>query len=84
MLDWSRETAHKLSTQHGLNAEEVEDAIRFVSGLPFTWDDDPDLGRRAIVRVTIRRKLYDVVLFPQLQDPFGETWNLASAYPVNS
>ncbi len=60
----SQATAHKISTVHGVQADEVKAAVQFVSGLRFTWDEDPDRGRRAIVAVRIRGKSWKVVLYP--------------------
>ncbi len=36
----SDRTAQKLSSVHGLQADDVRDAVQCVKGLPFTWDDD--------------------------------------------
>jgi hypothetical protein len=82
LLEISDKTAHKLALLHGLQAHEVRDAIQCVSGLSFSWEHDPDRGWRAIVRgVPIRGILHLVVLYPLEGDPFGEGWNLGSAYP---
>jgi len=53
--------------------------VECVEGLPYTWDDDPVRGLRAIVRVQIRGRLFLVVLYPT-DDPMGDVWNLGSAY----
>lgn len=82
LLDISARTAHKLSTHHGLQAHEVRDAVQCVSDLSFAWDDDPEQGPRAIVRVQIRGIPHVAVLYHQDSDPFGERWSLGSAYPV--
>jgi hypothetical protein len=74
-------TAHKISTQHGLQANEVRDAVEGVSGLPFVWDDDPQRGRRAIVETFIRGDRVLVVLYPA-HDPLGDVFNLGSAYRI--
>jgi hypothetical protein len=75
----SNATAHKISTQHGLQADEVRGAVECVRGLPFVWDDDPDRGRRAIVETFIRGYRVLVVLYPA-DDPLGEVFDLGSAY----
>lgn len=75
----SDRTAHKVSTRHGLHADEIRDAVQCVEGLPFAWDDDPERGLRAIVEVEIRHQLYLVVLYP-VSHPMGDVWRLGSAY----
>jgi hypothetical protein len=80
-LNISPRTAHKISSVHGLQADEVRAAVERVPGLPFTWNDHPERGRRAIVRAVIRDRPVLVVLYPT-HDPFGEVWNLGSAYPL--
>lgn len=80
LLEISDQTAHKIATLHGLQADEVRGAVQCVSGLPFSWEDDPERGWRAIVRVPIRGTPHLVVLYPA-DDPFDESWNLGSAYP---
>jgi hypothetical protein len=72
-------TAHKISTQHGLQADEIRDAVECVRGLTFVWDDDLDRGRRAIVETFIRGHRVLVVLYPA-DDPLGEVFDLGSAY----
>jgi hypothetical protein len=49
-LGISPATAHKISRDHGLQADEVRDAVVCVRGLRFVLDDDPIRGRRALVR----------------------------------
>jgi hypothetical protein len=75
----SNATAHKISTQRGLQAHEVREAVECVRGLTFVWDDDRDRGRRAIVETFIRGHRVLVVLYPA-DDPFGEVFDLGSAY----
>lgn len=50
-----------------------------VAGLRFTWDDDPERGRRALVEVSIRNNPVLVVLYP-VSDPMGDVYALGSAY----
>ena len=76
----SPETAAKLSSLHGLSADEVRDAIVCVAGLSYVWDDDPDRGLRPLVQVVIRARAVIVVLYP-LEDPLGDAYALGSAYP---
>jgi hypothetical protein len=77
----SNATAHKISTQHGLQADEVRDSVECVPGLTFVWDDDPERGRRALVEIFIRGQRVLVVLYP-VDDPLGGVFNLGSAYPI--
>ncbi|MFJ7042308.1 hypothetical protein ACIQVC_02730 [Streptomyces sp. NPDC101112] len=78
----SDKTEEKIVSRHRISAEEVKDAIVCIAGLPFRWDDDPDRGKRALVRVKVRNVAYLVVLYP-VQDPMGDVWALGSAYPLN-
>jgi hypothetical protein len=80
-LKISRAVAHKISTEHGLQAVEVRDAVQCVRGLPFLWDDEPERGRRAIVETIIRGHRVAIVLYPT-NDPLGDTYNLGSAYRI--
>jgi hypothetical protein len=80
-LKISHATAHKLSTLHGLQADEVREAVQCVPGLPIRWDDDPERGRRAIVETLIRGQKVAVVLYPA-NDPLGDAYHLGSAYPI--
>jgi hypothetical protein len=80
-LKISRAVAHKISTEHGLQAVEVRDAVQCVRGLPFLWDDEPERGRRAIVETVIRGHRVAIVLYPT-NDPLGDTYNLGSAYRI--
>lgn len=75
-------TAHKISTKHGLSADEVRSAIQCVTGLDFAWDDDPTRGLRAIIVARIREFKVYVVLYPRVDDAYGDSWNLGSAYQV--
>jgi hypothetical protein len=76
----SSRTAEKLASRHGLDWQEVHDAIVCVRGLSYIWDDDPDRGRRALVEVGIRGKRCLVVLYP-VADPSGDVYAMGSAYP---
>lgn len=76
----SDRTAHKLSTIHGLQADEVRDAVQCVRGLLFVWDDEPERGRRAVIRVRIRGRRYLVVLYPAHGLAEDDVWNLGSTY----
>jgi hypothetical protein len=82
LLNISARTASKLASRHGLQAQEVHDAVHCVEGLQFSWDHDPERGTRAIIRVPIRGRVHLVVLYPDPEGPFHqESWNLGSAYP---
>jgi hypothetical protein len=80
-LGISRATAHKISRDHGLQAEEVRDAVVCVRGLTFVWDDSPEQGRRALVETFIRGVKVMVVLYPA-SDALGDAYHLGSAYPI--
>jgi hypothetical protein len=73
--------AHKISTQHGLQADEVRDAVECVPGLRYVGDDDPVRGWRAIIEIFIRGQKVLVVLYP-VDDPMGSVFNLGSAYRI--
>jgi hypothetical protein len=78
-LGISPATAAKLSSKHGLDAEEVRKAVECVPGLGFWWDDDPERGLRALLYVQIRDRQVLVTLY-EADDPLGDVWNLGSAY----
>jgi hypothetical protein len=73
-------TKRKLSAKHGLAWQDVNAAIVGVHGLDYTWDDDPERGRRAVLEADISGRLCVVVLYP-VDDPLGDTYALGSAYP---
>lgn len=75
----SARTAEKLASRHGLDQQEVHDAIVCVRGLSYIWDDDPERGRRALVEVRIRGRRCLVVLYP-VADASGDVYALGSAY----
>jgi len=78
----SRATADKLSSVHGIDADEVRDAIQCVQGLQFSWNDHPERGLRAIIETMVRGRRCLVVLYPRSDDAFGDAWDLGSAYPI--
>ena len=80
-LKISQATAEKIQHKHGISGQEVKDAVVCVRGIPFVWEDDPERGRRAIVKVQIRGSV-EVVLYPRPRDAYGDVWALGSAYPV--
>jgi hypothetical protein len=80
-LGISRTTANKISRDHGLQADEVRDAVLCVRGLTFVPDDDPERGRRFLVETFIRGVRVMVVLYPA-NDPLGDAYHLGSAYPI--
>lgn len=75
----SRATATKLAAKHGLDADDVCDAIEGVTGLPGAWDDHPERGLRLLLQVPMNRRTVLVVLYPREEE---DEWNLASAYHV--
>ena len=80
-LDVSPATSEKLSSIHGLDADEIRQQVVCVAGLPFKWHDHPERGPRAILFVQIRGMKVLVVLYPA-HDAIGDAWNLGSAYEV--
>ncbi len=76
-------TAKKLVEKHGLSADEVRSAVLRVPGLEYSWDNDPSRGLRAIISTRIREYTVLVVLYPRHENPFGDSWNLGSAYPIS-
>jgi hypothetical protein len=82
VLHISEKTAQKITSRHQLDPEDVRSVIVCQAGLLFTWDDDEERGRRAIVQVHVGRRRVLVVLYPTL-DPLGDAWHLGSAYPVD-
>ena len=76
----SEATAEKLSAKHGLDHQEICDAIVGVAGLAYVWHDHPERGRRALVEVWIGGRRCVVVLYP-VDDPAGDVYALGSAYP---
>ncbi len=81
VLHISDRTAEKINGHHGLTAREVRDAVLCREGLAYTWEDHETRGLRAKVKVVIRGVDVLVVLYPDRNDPFQETFNLGSAYP---
>ncbi len=79
VLHISEATAQKLSGRHNVDANDVRDAIECVSGLSYTWDDDPGRGLRALVEITIGKSRVVAVLYP-VDDPVGDVYALGSAY----
>jgi hypothetical protein len=78
-LDCSARTAHKVATVHGVNADEVLDAVVATPGLRYVWHHHPERGVRAIVEVELRGRAHLVVLYPSEQE---DHFRLGSAYPT--
>jgi hypothetical protein len=76
----SETTKAKLSAKHGLDWREVNEALVGTADLLYTWDEDPQRGRRAVVEATIGGRRCLAVLYP-VDDPLGDVWALGSAYP---
>jgi hypothetical protein len=76
----SQKTAEKLAGRHGLNWQEVRDAVVCVSGLQYSWNHHSERGRRALVEVEVRNIPCLVVLYP-VEDSSGDVYALGSAYP---
>ena len=81
VLHVSPATAQKISGRHHISEHEIRDAVQCVSGLMYTWNEHPVRGRRAIVEVFIREQRVLLVLYPR-PDPYGDVWDLGSAYPI--
>lgn len=79
-LEVSQRTAEKLAARHGLDEEEVRDAIVCVRDLLYGWHNDPVRGLRAVVEVEIRGMRCVVILYP-VDDLSGDVYALGSAYP---
>ena len=73
-------TKRKLATRHGLDWHEINQAIVGIRGLAYTWDDDPERGRRALVEAEVGGRVCVIVLYP-VEDPLGDVYALGSAYP---
>ena len=77
----SPKTATKLSTVHYLDAAEVRAELECRRGLRGRLDQHPERGLRALIYISVRGRRVLTVLYPA-GDPFGEEWNLGSAYEV--
>jgi hypothetical protein len=73
-------TAQKLSAKHGLDRQEVHDAIVCIRGLRFTWQHHPERGRRAMVEIVVQDRRCIAVLYP-VSGPSSDVFALGSAYP---
>ncbi|TCN40500.1 hypothetical protein EV644_106429 [Kribbella orskensis] len=79
----SERTALKVEGRHKLSVQALYDHLVGQAGLRYVWDDDPERGRRAILEIYLGDQRVLVVLYPA-DDPFGDAWNLGSAYPLDS
>jgi hypothetical protein len=83
VLHISDGVAQKIINNHGVEPDEVRDAVVGVRGLDFAWHYHPQRGWRVIVETYIRGDPCLVVLYPVSQaDP--DCWRLGSAYPPNA
>jgi hypothetical protein len=73
----SAATESKIIQKHGIQMDELEEAVVGVPGLRARWHDHPKRGRRLLVETFIRGRRVLVVLYPS--DVENE-WNLGSAY----
>lgn len=78
----STRTRDKIDRAHGIDEQEVRDAVVCVRGLEVRYDEHPTRGFRAIISCRIRQRLAAVVLYP-CRHPMGDAWNLGSAYFVD-
>ena len=73
-------TRTKISSKHGVDADEVRSHIECIERLFYVWDDDPERGLRAIVQFNLRSQSCLAVLYPSPDLPEDEYW-LGSVYP---
>jgi hypothetical protein len=78
-LEISFRTAQKIISLHNIQIAEVRDAVVCQTGLSYVWDEDPERGLRAIVKISIRGRKALVILYPRA-DRTGDAYNLGSAY----
>lgn len=81
MLYVSQKTAQKLASKHGLDVDDVRQAVTCVPGLRAVWDEHPERGLRAIIEAYIAGRKLLVVLYPA-NDQWGDGWHLGSAYYI--
>ena len=67
--------------EHGLDINDVHDAIVGVGRLKFRWHEHPTRGWRALVPTDIDGVPCLVVLYPH-RNGGAYDWDLGSAYPV--
>ena len=82
-LNISARTAQKVRDLHHLDPEDVRRAVECRTGLQFVWDHHPERGTRAIIESFVGNKRVLVVIYPVLGDPFGDSFNLGSAYAID-
>lgn len=82
-LHVSKATRAKIFAKHMLDADEVRQHIECTERLFYVWDEDPERGRRAIVRLNVRGQSILAVLYPAQDQPEDE-YHLGSAYPSRS
>jgi uncharacterized DUF497 family protein len=70
-------TERKIVQKHGIQMDELADAVVNKPGLRVTWNEDGQRGRRLIVEAYIKRRKLYVVLYPT---DVADEWNLGSAY----
>ena len=75
----SPRTRDKLINKHGIDSDELRREIVAVAGLPFVWDDHPERGRRAILKIVLNGRRTLVVLYP-VASGYEDEYNLGSAY----
>ena len=83
-LHISERTAQKITSVHHITPQEVRDAVELQAGLTYVWNEHPKRGRRALVEACIRGRRTIMVLYPVVDAPLGDEYNLGSAYPERS
>jgi hypothetical protein len=78
-LHISERVATKLRDVHDLEAEDVRAQIEGVGRLPFSWDNCPNRGLRALVWTAVDDDAVLAVLYPA-RSGSAEEWHLGSAY----
>jgi len=77
----SHAVAEKLASKHNLDWGLVYDALVCQAGLETVWHDDPQRGRRLLVKILIRGASHLAVLYP-VGEGKTDVFNLGSCYPT--
>ena len=83
-LHISERTAQKITSVHHSTPQEARDAVELPAGLTYVWNEHPKRGRRALVEAFIRGRRTIVVLYPVVDAPLGDEYNLGAPTPNRS